>query len=44
MEALDGAQGTVLASDGHHLGMKVVLQFYGFEQDGVAERNFQGGM
>jgi hypothetical protein len=39
MEALDGAQGAVFASDDHHIGMQVVLELYGFEQDGRAQRD-----
>ena len=44
MEALDGAQGAVSASDDHHLGMQVVLELYGFEKDGRAQRKLQGGV
>eukprot|EP00884_Botryococcus_braunii_P005608 jgi/Botrbrau1/15048/Bobra.0297s0005.1 len=44
MEALIWAQGAVSASDDHHLGMQVVLELYGFEKDGRAQRKLQGGV
>jgi hypothetical protein len=44
VETLDGAQGAILAGDGHHLWVQVVLELYGFEKDGRAQRKVQGGV
>lgn len=44
VEALDGAQGAILAGDGHHLWVQVVLELYSLEENGRAKRDVQSGV